>query len=390
MSTVQDSTLAPTGYRLRIPGPVPVPEVVRTALARPVVAHRGPYGRAQIARIQELIRPVFGTHNPVLTLASSGTGAMEAGLLNVIAPGDRVLVVVQGQFGDRYAAIAAALGAVVDKVEFPWGEAAQPAIIAERLAAADYRALVITHNESSTGIENDLAAIGALVRDRDTLVVVDSVSGLAGTAMRMDDWGLDVVVSASQKALMCPPGMGLIGLSDRAIEAVKRDSGMPRFFFDLRRALAVIDDDQTPFTPPVSLNAGLCAALELIHEEGLDHVFARHRRCNDALLAGCAALGFEPFGQHAARSRTVVALSVPGNLDGGQIIKELMATHRTVVAGARNHLSGRMIRLGTMGQIGLPDVMQDILDMGATLARLGHARDVNAALAAALQAYDNG
>src|SRR5579863_10169031 len=203
-------------YRLRLPGPSAVSERVRQAIAEPVLNHRGSEFRAILSRGEELIQPVLGTANPVLFFASSGTGVMEASLVNVLAPGERVLVCVHGQFGERFAAIAAALGAQVDPLPFEWGTAIDPAAVEQRLQAADYRAVVAVHNESSTAVVANLAAIGAIVRRTPALFIADSVSGLGGLEMRQDEWGVDIVVSSSQKALMCPPGIGLASVSEKA------------------------------------------------------------------------------------------------------------------------------------------------------------------------------
>ena len=193
------SDLSPL-YRLRLPGPTAVPERVRQAIGAPVLNHRGPEFRAILSRAEELIQPVLGTANPVLFFASSGTGVMEASLVNVIAPGERVLVCSNGQFGERYASIASALGAQIDRFDFEWGRPVDPAAVRERLQSADYRAVLVTHNESSTAVVADLAAIGRVVRDTPALLLTDSVSGLGGLEMRQDAWGVDIVVSSSQKA----------------------------------------------------------------------------------------------------------------------------------------------------------------------------------------------
>jgi aspartate aminotransferase-like enzyme len=352
-------------------------------IAQTVLNHRGPEFRAILTRTQDLLKPIFGTANPVLLLASSGTGAMEASLANVLAPGERVLVSVSGQFGERFAAIAKALGADVDILETPWGQAVDPAAIQKRAATGEYRAVVVTHNESSTAVVADLAAIGRVLRDLPTLFIVDSVSGLAGLELRQDDWGIDIVVSASQKALMCPPGVGLISASPKAWEVIHREDRIPRFYWDLRKAIASAEKVETPFTPAVPLIAGLCEALEMIHEEGWPNVIGRHCRIASALRAGCAELGLSSFGQPNALSSTVVALNVPENLNGSDIVRCMYEQHGTVIAGSRNKLSGRVIRIGTMGDVHAADVFTDLLHLEATLSALGMPVQPGAALAAA-------
>jgi aspartate aminotransferase-like enzyme len=296
---------------------------------------------------------------------------MEASLVNILAPGERVLVVVGGQFGERFAGIAKAFGAQVDLLEVEWGRAADPSAIEKRVSVVDYRAVVVEHNESSTGIVADLAKIGAILRNYPALLVVDSVSGLGGLEMRQDEWGVDVVASASQKCLMCPPGIGLVSVSPKAWKLVERENGLPRFYWDFRKALASGEKSETAFTAPVNLIAGLKEALEMIHEEGLPEVLARHRRLSSALRAGCAALGLSSFGQADALSPTVVALNVPEKLNGADIVRDLYERHRTVIAGARNKLQGRIIRIGTMGFVHEEDILTDLAHLEEVLAHLG-------------------
>lgn len=378
-----DPFAPPPGYRLRLPGPTEVPEAVRAALARPMINHRGPEFRAMLAATEELIRLVLGTANPVVFLAGSGTAAMEAALANILAPGERVLVASHGQFGERFAEIARALGAAVDMVEFPWGEAPDPAVVGAKLAEAEYGALLVTHNESSTGAVADLAGLGKLTRGTRTLLVTDSVSGLAGIEMRQDEWGVDVVVSASQKALMCPPGLGLVSLSERARARVMRNEAMPRFFFDLRKALANAEKHETPFTPNVSHVAGLHEALKLIEAETLPKVLARHRRLADALRAGGAAMGLAEFTRAARRSATVVVFEVPAGLQGGDIVRLMYQRHACVIAGARNRLQGKVIRIGVMGAHNEGTIFTDLLQLESVLRELGHPVAAGAGVAAA-------
>jgi aspartate aminotransferase-like enzyme len=293
---------------------------------------------------------------------------MEASLANILGPGDAVLVAVAGQFGERFAAIATALGAKVDALDCPWGQGIDAQQVAERAAKRDYRAVVVVHNESSTGVAEDLAAIGSVLRERPALLVVDSVSGLAGAEMQMDAWGADIVVGASQKCLMCPPGLGLAALSPKAWQIVGRDGTVPRFFWDFRRARAALEKGETAFTPPVSLVYGLAEALRMIAEEGLGNVLARHRRLSSTLRAGCQALGLEPFNRPAVASPTVVAVNVPAGLAGTAIVAHLRDRYRTVIAGSRNpRLHDKVIRIGTMGAIAEADIRTDLEHLEAAL-----------------------
>jgi aspartate aminotransferase-like enzyme len=358
-------------YRLRLPGPTAIPERVRQAIARPVLSHRGPEFTDILRHTEDLLQSVMGTNNHVFFFASSGTGMMEASLVNILAPGERVLVAVNGSWGERFAEIAAALGITADRIEFSWGHAPDPGEIQRRLQQADYRAVVVVHNESSTGVAADLAGIGAVLRDSPTLLVVDSVSGLGGMEMRQDQWGVDILVSASQKCLMCPPGVGLVSMSEKAWKVAQRPGGLPRFYFDFRKAHASAEKMETPFTTPVSMVIGLHEALAMIHEEGLPEVIARHRRLSTFLQTGCAALGLPPFSRTAELSSTVVCLSVPPSLSGTDIVRGMYHRHNTVIAGSRNKLADRVIRIGTMGQLTTGDIATDLHYLEETLHSLG-------------------
>ncbi len=376
--------VVPPDYRLRLPGPAAVPERVRAALARPVLDHRGPEFRAVLTETAAGLRRIFGTRRDVLLFGSSGTGAMEAALANVLGRGDDVLIVVAGQFGERFAAIAEAMNARVDRLEIPWGAAPDAAAIADRVRARDYRAVVCVHNESSTGVVADLAAIGAVLRATPCLLIVDSVSGVAGVDMRMDEWGVDVLLAASQKALMCPPGLAFAALSEKAERVVDAASGVPRFFFDFRRMKASLAKGETPFTPPVSLVLALREALAMIEEEGLAAVLERHRRLSAALRAGCEALGLPMFPTAATNlSPTVTVACVPAGLEGSAIVRHMHARYRTVIAGQRTKLSGRVIRFGTMGWVGAGDIFTDLHHLESTLRDLGHPPPAGAGVEAA-------
>jgi aspartate aminotransferase-like enzyme len=375
-------------YRLRLPGPTAVPERVRQATALPVLNHRGAEFKAMLAECQQRLKPIFGTAHDVLIFAGSGTSMMEAALVNVLSPGDAILIVVAGQFGDRFVSIARAFAATVDTVEVEWGGALDPQRVADRLKHRPYRAVVMVHNESSTGVAYDVAAVGAVVRDTPALLVVDSVSGLAGIEMKMDAWGADIVVAASQKSLMCAPGIGLAAIGAKAWKVINRDGRVPSFFADFRRARASLEEDGTPFTPPVTLVYGLLEALRMIEEEGIANVLKRHDRLATALRAGVQALGLELYNQPNTSSATVVAMKVPQGLEGGVIVQHMREHYHTVIAGARHpSQTGKVIRVGTMGMISETDIITDLRHLEATLADLGRpASAPHAGVRAALDA----
>lgn len=377
-------------YRLRLPGPTEVPSRVQRAIADELVNHRGPEFREVLRQASELAQPLFGTENRILFFASSGTGMMEASLANILAPGDRVLVMRNGQWGERFAAIAAAYGAQVDSLEFPWGAPPDPEAIERQVAGADYKAVLVTHNESSTGVVADVAEIGRRLRDSSSLLVVDAVSSLGCMEFRQDDWGADIVVSASQKGLMCPPGIGLASVSPKGWKVVREERPTPRFYWDFRSAADSAHKNETPFTPAVSLMRGLHEALQMIHEEGITNALARHGRLAAALRSGCAALGLPSFPVAAAVSNSVTALEVPGDVEGGAIVRTLYRNYRTVIAGSRNRLDGRVIRIGTMGQVSEEDILTDLHFLAGALQELGKSVDAGAGVSAASASLQSG
>ena len=373
----------PTHYRLRLPGPTTVPPRIRAALAEPMISHRGTEFREILADIARQLQPIFGTKNAPLLFGCSGTGVMEAALVNVLLPGESVLIVSNGQWGERFAAIGAAIGARVDTIDVPWGEDVDPDVVEARLKSRDYRALVYVHNESSTGVLGNLAPVGRLVRNRDTLFITDTVSGLGGVEMLQDQWGVDVAVSASQKCLMCPPGIGIASVSEKAWPVVRRTGGTARFYLDFRRAADAWAKGETAFTPPVSLIRGLHTALQMIHAEGLANVLTRHARLATALRAGVNALGLATFPSAKRLSNTLSVFRVPEGLDGKKIVRRLADKHGTIIAGARNKLDGKVVRIGTMGWIADGDILTDLYHLEDVLAELGHQFERGSGVAAA-------
>lgn len=375
-------------YRLRLPGPTAVPERIRNALAAPVVAHRGQEFREVLSEAATLMKPVLGTDNNVMAFASTGTGVMEAAVANLLGTDDKALVLVNGQFGERFAQIAGALNRRVDTLEVEWGEAVDAESVKRKLASDDYRAVFAVHNESSTGAVADLREIGAVVRESDAVLVVDSVSGAGGLELKQDEWGVDVLVTASQKALMCPPGLALASVSEKAWSIIDRDAGQARFYLDFRRARDAADKGQTAFTSPMPLVYGLREALRMIHADGWSNVVARHLRLSSALRAGGLAMGLPQFTKAPMLSNTVCVFELPEGLDGTEIVRRMYENYRTVIAGSRTKLNGKVIRIGTMGCIREDDIRTDLLYLERTLEGLGWKVESGAgqaALDAALQ-----
>lgn len=356
---------------LRIPGPTPLPAKVRQALAGEMIGHRSAEFGALLREITAGLRQWFQTEENVLVLTASGTGGMEAALVNVLSPGDRVLAVSVGVFGERFADIARAHGADVTLLDFPWGQAADTDVIARALSAdPDYRAVLVTHNETSTGVTNSLAAIAGAVRaarEEAPLLVVDAVSSLGAIDVGMDSWGCDVVVTSSQKALMTPPGLSFVALSDRAWEASER-ARMPRFYWDLRKARAYAGRGQTPFTPAVTTLFGLREALRVMAGEGRDNVLERHRKLGRAMRLGIAGLGLELFAEESHASDTVTGVRVPPGRSAEELIRRLHDEHDVVVAGGQGLLKGKIIRIAHMGHVNETDVERVIEALRAVLS----------------------
>ncbi len=370
-------------YRLRLPGPTPVPERIYKAMTQPIIAHRGPEFHEVMKEAARSAQTLFGTNNQVMFCTSSGTGVMEAAIANVLGEDDKALIINNGQFGERFAQIIESLGRQADQLTAPWGEAVPIDAIAAQLEMENYRAVVAVHNESSTGAVADLKAIGNVVQDTPALLVVDSVSGLGGMEMRQDEWGVDVVVSASQKALMCPPGAGLVCVSDKAWRVMEGGQARPGFYWDFKRARAAAEKNETPYTSPISLIFGICEALRMINEEGWENVLARHARLNSAMRAGGEAIGLPVFTKAPLASNTVVVFAVPEGRDGGDVVRHMKQNFNTVIAGIRNeNMKGKLIRIGTMGGCSDTDILTDLEYLERTFAELGWPVDPGAGVTA--------
>ena len=307
---------------LRIPGPTPCPDDVLEAVGGQMMNHRGPEFAGIVRRVTEGLNWVFGVSSEVLTLSASGTGGLEAAVVNTLSPGDRVLAVSIGVFGNRLASIAETYGAEVVRYELEWGAAADSEEVARRLDAdPSIKAVLVTHNETSTGVTNPLEAIGAVVRDRDPLLIVDGVSSVSSIPCPAERWGVDVLVSGSQKGWMVPPGLAFVWLSEAAWEASER-STMPRFYFDLQRARSSLESQQTPWTPAISVFYGLDKAFESLRAEGLEGIYVRHHAVAQYTRDRVRAMGLQLFAQDERRaSDTVTAVRWPDDVDGPAIAR---------------------------------------------------------------------
>jgi aspartate aminotransferase-like enzyme len=358
---------------LLLPGPVTVAQPVLEAMARPMTNHRGKAFARILERVSEGLQPVFGTKAGVLPLGSSGTGGLETAAVNLFAPGDRLLSCAVGVFGKRFAAIAAANGCIVETLDTPPGSALDPGALRERLEADTDRriaGILLTHNETSTGVQNDMAAIAPVVRAHGAIALVDSVSGMGAAEFRMDEWGYDVVVTASQKAFAAPPGIAMIAAGARAWERIERNPA-PRFYFDLRRARDSARAGQTPWTPPISILYALDVALARYHEEGMAAAFERHARYAAAVRAALSAIGFSIFSRPSAHSVTVVAARPPDGVDAGALLERLRERYGVVLSGGQAELAGKIVRFGTMGDVSEGDLVGAIGAVELSLTDLG-------------------
>src|SRR5213080_2226568 len=328
------------------PGPTPVPPQVLAALAEPVVHHRSPDFKPIYERCLARLREVCRTERDVLLFTASGTGAFESAVANLVSPGDRHLVVTAGNFGERWAAMTAAYGADVDQLRYGWGETTDPDDVRARLRERESKAVWLVQSETSTGVVADVQAIAAAAKEAGALVVVDAVSSLGAIPCETDSWGLDVVVAGSQKALMCPPGLGLAAVSPAALAAT---GSSPRFYFDWERTRVAQQTLDAPVTLPVSLVCGLDVALDLIAEESLEAVFERHVRLGRAARAGAKALGLELFSPDEDRSAVVTAVRAPDGIDSGDVVKGLRDRFGITIASGQGDLKDKIFRLGHIG-----------------------------------------
>jgi aspartate aminotransferase-like enzyme len=343
---------------LRIPGPTGLPPTVREAGARQMINHRGPEFAAMLDRILTGMKPYFGTSSDVAVITTAGTGGLEAAVVNTLSQGDRVLGVSIGSFGDRFAKIARTYGADVTKLDVEWGQAADPAVLRDALEAAPgYRAVLLTHNETSTGVMNPIGDLAAVVREvaPETLILVDSVSGLGAVPFQMDAWGVDVVVTGSQKAWMSAPGLAMIAASPRAWAAMEMAT-MPRVYLDLRAHRESHASGQTPWTPAIAVFYQVDEGIRLMTAEGAEGVFARHQACAAAARAGLLALGFELLADQRHASRTVTAALVPHDLDW-KTFNTSLKRHGLVLAGGQGKLTGKIFRLGHLGSVTLEEIL---------------------------------
>jgi len=352
------------------PGPTPIPPEALLTMAHPILHHRTPEYEALIAEVREGLKVLFQTTEEVFLFAASGTGGMEAAVVNTLSPGEKALVIRGGKFGERWGEICQAYGVNFTPIDVPYGKAVDPGLVAAALEKDPRIAVVLsTHSETSTGVLHDIKAIAGVVRKTPTLLVVDAITSLGVVDVPMDDWGLDVVVAGSQKALMLPPGLAMVGVSRKAWAAVER-SRLPKYYFDFAAEQKHLLKNQSRFTPAISLVVGLRETLRMIRSEGLPNIFRRHERLAAAMRAGITALGLELFAERP--SPAVTAVLVPKGIDGGAILNTLRTRHGVIIAGGQGSMKGKIFRLATMGYADSSDVVVALSALELTLSEVGY------------------
>jgi aspartate aminotransferase-like enzyme len=358
---------------LRVPGPTPIPSEVLNALNNPMINHRGPEFAAILRRVTLRLQYFFQTASPLLTFPASGTGGQESAVANLFSPGDHVISITIGVFGNRLATIAEKFGLQVTRVEFPWGQAADPTVVEERLkSSAPYKAVLVTHNETSTGVANDIETLARLVRQvsPDALIVVDAVSSLGCIPLEMDPWDLDVVFTGSQKGWMTPPGLMMIAVGPRAWEANKT-AKLPRFYFDWQIARKSLEKWQHPTTPPVSTFYALDVALEMMLAEGREAIFERHQRIGEYVRWRAKEIGLQLLADHDYASNTVTAILTPQGIDTKALLKKLREEDQVVFAGGQAHLDGKIFRIGHLGYFEEADLVEAMDKLEIRLGEMG-------------------
>ncbi|MBW3632046.1 MAG: alanine--glyoxylate aminotransferase family protein [Chloroflexi bacterium] len=354
----------------RLPGPTPLPPQVTAALSREMIPHRGPAFRSLYSDTLALAREVHRTSGEVLTWAATGSAGWEVAVVNLLSPGDAVLAAVNGHFGERFARVGSRFGLDVRRLDADWGDAVLPDHLRTALDHhPDVKAVFLVHNETSTGVTNPLRELAAVVRDHGALAVVDAVSSAAALPVEVDNWGIDFVMSGSQKAWMCPPGLLIVAAGERAWAAHER-STFPRFFWDMTEARNSARQGMTPTTPPLSLIFAFQAALGMILEEGIENVWNRHHRLAAMTREGIAAAGLQLFARTGYESDTVTAFIPPVDVAATDLLAMLRRDYGVEAQGGQAHLADRIIRVGHMGWVHEPEMRQAVSAIANACSRL--------------------
>ena len=369
------------------PGPTPVPEFAAAAMSAPIIHHRHEPFKEILAEVRQGLQHLFRTEQQVLTFCSSGTGAMEGTITNLLSSGDKALVIEGGKFGERWGEICRTYGVETITIDVEWGRAADPAKVAECLKAQpDIRAVLTQATETSTGVRHPIREIAEVVKGYDqTLMVVDAITGLGVYDIPFDKWGLDVVVTGSQKALMLPPGLAFACLSEKAWAATGR-SNLPKYYFNFRKERSSMEKGQTAYTPAITLLIGLREVLRYFQAVGLKHVFARTAILAEAVRAAMKAISLEIFAEVPSESLT--AVKIPDSIDGKEVVKLLRDGHGIAVAGGQAKLAGRIIRIAHMGWINRADIIATLAAVELVLKGLGHPVELGDGVRAAMEVFE--
>ncbi|MBL7071149.1 MAG: alanine--glyoxylate aminotransferase family protein [Candidatus Omnitrophica bacterium] len=367
------------------PGPTPVPEEVLLEIAKPIIHHRTPQYQEIFKKAVEGLKYLFKTQNDVFTFASSGTGAMETAVINLLSKGDKAIVVRGGKFGERFGEICSAYGIEVIPIDVEWGKPVEPEVIKKTLSEnKDVKAVFTTLCETSTGTKNDIEAISKVASSTKAVLVVDAISGLGADDMRTDEWKVDMVVSGSQKGVMLPPGLAFLSVSKRAMDMAKA-SDLPKYYFDLKAYKKSLDKNDVPWTPAVSLVRGFCKSIDMIKEEGLENVLARHARLAIGTREAVKALGLELFS--ASPSDAVTAVKVPEGVDGQNLVKTMRNKYGVTIAGGQEHLKGKIFRIAHLGYMIEFDTTTALSALEMVLKESGYKFKIGSGVGAALQAF---
>lgn len=367
---------------LLTPGPTPLPPEICEALSRPIIHHRTPQFQAVLKEVTENLKHVFQTKNDCFILASSGTGAMEAAVVNLLSWGDTALVIQGGKFGERWTELCEAYGIKPIVIDVAWGQALDPDVLKDHLKKEPaIKVVFATLCETSTGVTFDIEALAKIVAETEAVLAIDAISGLGAIDLQMDSWGVDVAVSGSQKGFMLPPGLGFIAVSKKAWKLVEQ-SQCPKYYFDLKEAKKALDKTDTPFTPAIGLVIALNEALKIMKGEGLEKIFARHKKLAEATRGAMLALGCELFAPQAC-SDAVTAVKVPAGVDGEKLVKTMRDEYGVTIAGGQSEMKGKIFRIAHMGYIGEFDIILGIACLEKVLKKMGYQFELGAGLRAA-------
>lgn len=374
---------------LMIPGPTPVPDSVLRKMAVPMVNHRGKEFAQILKNVTEKMKKVYLTEGDVILLTSSGSGGMESAVVNFLSPGDKAIFCVTGAFGNRWAKIGQVYGADVIRVEVPPGEGITLDKIEDALKKnPGVKAVYITHNETSTAVTNDLSKVGELAHRYSAIVAVDTISSLGAIELRMDEWQLDVVVTASQKALLTPPGIAFVAVSERAWE-LNKSAKMPRFYFDLGEAKSMAANGETPFTPAVSQVFAIDTALDMLLSEGLENAWKRHKILGKATREGIKALGLKLLAKEEFASNAVTGVYPPEGIQADEL-RRRVKDRGVTLAGGQGSLKGKIFRIGHIGYVLDTDIIVTLTIIGETLKEMGYNVDPTLGVKKALEVFNEG